>query len=108
MNMFFRQIWTDARLTLPNKISNVAVSTKLLRLINTNFFFCLFLNISSAIWKPDTYFMNSHSGYLHTTPTLNHLLRILENGRLLYSSRYVLFVIQSRSKKKHKIQLFSI
>jgi hypothetical protein len=44
--------------------------------------------------------MNSHSGYLHTTPTLNHLLRILENGRLLYSSRYVLFVIQSRSKKK--------
>ncbi|CAF0796546.1 unnamed protein product [Rotaria sp. Silwood1] len=71
MNLFFRQIWTDERLTLPNKISNVAVSTKLL----------------SAIWKPDTYFMNSHSGYLHTTPTLNHLLRILENGRLLYSSR---------------------
>ncbi|CAF4505732.1 unnamed protein product [Rotaria socialis] len=71
MNLFFRQVWTDERLTLPNKISNVAVSTKLL----------------SAIWKPDTYFLNSHSGYLHTTPTLNHLLRILENGRLLYSSR---------------------
>ncbi len=33
MNMFFRQIWTDERLTLPNKISNVAVSTKLLRFI---------------------------------------------------------------------------
>ncbi|CAF0848890.1 unnamed protein product [Rotaria sordida] len=71
MNLFFRQIWTDERLTLPNKISNVSVSTKLL----------------SAIWKPDTYFMNSHSGFLHTTPTLNHLLRILEHGRLLYSSR---------------------
>ncbi|UJR26096.1 hypothetical protein I4U23_007442 [Adineta vaga] len=71
MNLFFRQIWTDKRLTLPNQISNVAVSTKLL----------------SAIWKPDTYFINSHSAYLHTTPTLNHLLRILENGRLLYSSR---------------------
>ncbi|CAF1349053.1 unnamed protein product [Adineta steineri] len=71
MNLFFRQVWTDERLTLPNKISNVAVSTKLL----------------SAIWKPDTYFINSRSGFLHTTPTLNHLLRILENGRLLYSSR---------------------
>ncbi|CAF4424700.1 unnamed protein product, partial [Adineta steineri] len=30
MNLFFRQVWTDERLTLPNKISNVAVSTKLL------------------------------------------------------------------------------
>lgn len=33
MNMFFRQVWTDERLTLPNNISNVAVSTKLLRSI---------------------------------------------------------------------------
>ncbi len=43
----------------------------------------------SAIWKPDTYFINSHSGYLHTTPNFNHLVRILANGRILYSSRYV-------------------
>jgi len=33
MNLFFRQIWTDERLTLPNNISNVAISTKLLKLI---------------------------------------------------------------------------
>ncbi len=73
MNLFFRQIWTDKRLTLPDNISNVSVSTKLL----------------SAIWKPDTYFLNSNSAYLHKVPTFNHLLRILEHGRLLYSSRYV-------------------
>jgi len=54
----------------------------------------------SAIWKPDTYFMNSHSGYLHTTPTLNHLLRILENDRLLYSSRYVYLFINFIQKKE--------
>ena len=53
---------------------------------------------SSAIWKPDTYFINSHSAYLHTTPTFNHLLRILENGRLLYSSRcvFLLFLLKKQ------------
>ncbi len=57
--------------------------------------------VFSAIWKPDTYFMNSHAGYLHSTPTLNHLLRILENGRLLYSSRY-----DYKSKKKLNRTIF--
>ncbi len=59
--------------------------------------------VFSAIWKPDTYFMNSHAGYLHSTPTLNHLLRILENGRLLYSSRYV---YESKRKMKSNYFLF--
>jgi len=42
--MFFRQTWTDERLTLPNNISNVAVSTKLLRFIlqHTSFHFFQF------------------------------------------------------------------
>ncbi|CAF0929281.1 unnamed protein product, partial [Didymodactylos carnosus] len=74
MNCFFRQIWVDQNLTLPQEVSNISVSTKLL----------------SAIWKPDTYFLNSHSSWLHSIPTANRLLRILENGRLLYSSRITL------------------
>jgi len=54
------------------------------------FFFQLSLNVKmlEKIWKPDTYFYNGLSSYLHTITRPNKLLRISEHGDITYSMRY--------------------
>ncbi|GIY80013.1 gamma-aminobutyric acid receptor alpha-like [Caerostris extrusa] len=49
----------------------------------------LSLNIKmlEGIWKPDTYFHNGKGSYLHTITLPNKLLRIFQDGRVLYSMR---------------------
>ena len=43
------------------------------------------------IWKPPTYFLNSHSSILHTITSPNKFVRLSNVGVVLYSSRWVLY-----------------
>jgi hypothetical protein len=45
------------------------------------------------IWKPDTYFFNGLSSYLHTITRPNKLLRISEHGDITYSMRSALLKV---------------
>ena len=45
------------------------------------------IKMLDLIWKPDTYFYNGQGAYLHTTTTPNKLLRIRQDGTVLYSMR---------------------
>ena len=81
MDCYFRQYWRDERLGFTglkknhNKLSidQLSLNVKMLE----------------KIWKPDTYFHNGLSSYLHTITRPNKLLRISEHGDITYSMRYV-------------------
>lgn len=40
------------------------------------------------IWRPDTYFYNAKKSHIHTITVPNKLLRLSDNGDILYSMRY--------------------
>ena len=79
MDCYFRQYWRDDRLGF----SGLKKDTHSLQ-INS-----LSLNVKmlEKIWKPDTYFHNGLSSYLHTITRPNKLLRISEKGDITYSMR---------------------
>ena len=52
------------------------------------------IKMLEKIWKPDTYFHNGLSSYLHTITRPNKLLRISEHGDIIYSMRYNDFTLQ--------------
>ena len=80
MDCYFRQYWRDERLgftglkknTHKLSIDQLSLNVKMLE----------------KIWKPDTYFHNGLSSYLHTITRPNKLLRISEHGDITYSMRY--------------------
>ena len=76
MDAYFRQTWVDRRLQFEGEMEEMAVHIKLLE----------------RIWKPDTYFYNGRGSYLHTITTPNKLLRIKQDGTILYSMRSVLIL----------------
>ncbi|XP_071043648.1 gamma-aminobutyric acid receptor subunit alpha-6-like isoform X2 [Parasteatoda tepidariorum] len=71
MDCYFRQKWTDRRLMFEGPIPSLSLNIKMLE----------------GIWKPDTYFHNGKGSYLHTITLPNKLLRIFQNGQVLYSMR---------------------
>ena len=71
MDAYFRQTWIDKRLQFVGPMQEMAVHIKMLDLI----------------WKPDTYFHNGRGSYVHTVTTPNKLLRIKQDGTILYSMR---------------------
>ena len=46
------------------------------------------------IWRPDTYFYNGKQSYVHTITVPNKLLRISQDGDILYSMRFVLWLLK--------------
>ena len=74
MDAYFRQTWVDRRLQFKGPMTEMAVHIKMLDLI----------------WKPDTFFYNGRGSYLHTITTPNKLLRIRQDGKVLYSMRQVI------------------
>lgn len=40
------------------------------------------------IWRPDTYFYNGKHSHVHTITVPNKLLRLTQDGDILYSMRY--------------------
>ncbi|CAL1280786.1 unnamed protein product [Larinioides sclopetarius] len=71
MDCYFRQKWTDRRLMFDAPIPSLSLNIKMLE----------------GIWKPDTYFHNGKGSYLHTITLPNKLLRIFQDGQVLYSMR---------------------
>ncbi|KAK2155330.1 hypothetical protein LSH36_242g00015 [Paralvinella palmiformis] len=73
MDCYFRQSWVDHRLEFHgNGTPNVLPVS---------------IRILDRLWKPDTNFYNGKNSYLHTVTSPNKLLRINQNGRILYSMR---------------------
>ncbi len=72
VDVFFRQRWTDERLKFNGPMN-------ILRLNNL---------MASKIWTPDTFFHNGKKSVAHNMTMPNKLLRIMENGTLLYTMRY--------------------
>jgi hypothetical protein len=73
MDCYFRQYWRDSRLSFLGPIKNLSLSIKMLE----------------RIWRPDTYFYNGKHSYVHTITVPNKLLRITQEGDILYSMRSV-------------------
>uniref|UniRef100_A0A671SKN8 Gamma-aminobutyric acid receptor subunit alpha-2-like n=1 Tax=Sinocyclocheilus anshuiensis TaxID=1608454 RepID=A0A671SKN8_9TELE len=71
LDVFFRQRWTDERLKFNGPMN-------ILRLNNL---------MASKIWTPDTFFHNGKKSVAHNMTMPNKLLRIMENGTLLYTMR---------------------
>lgn len=40
------------------------------------------------IWRPDTYFYNGKQSHIHTITVPNKLLRLTQDGDILYSMRF--------------------
>ncbi|XP_037277173.2 gamma-aminobutyric acid receptor subunit alpha-6 isoform X1 [Rhipicephalus microplus] len=71
MDCYFRQTWYDRRLSFHGDIKVLSVSWQFLELV----------------WKPDTYFFNGKSSYLHKVTVPNKFVRLFHDGRLMYSMR---------------------
>ncbi|XP_071439191.1 gamma-aminobutyric acid receptor subunit alpha-3 [Hetaerina americana] len=73
MDCYFRQYWRDSRLSFSGAghIKSLSLSIKMLE----------------RIWRPDTYFHNGKNSYVHTITVPNKLLRIGQDGDILYSMR---------------------
>ena len=89
MDCYFRQYWRDTRLSFTGLKSNTH-SEKIDQL-------SLNVKMLEKIWKPDTYFHNGLSSYLHTITRPNKLLRISEHGDITYSMRYIYTFLSSYS-----------
>nr|XP_060510790.1 gamma-aminobutyric acid receptor subunit alpha-3 [Panthera onca] len=72
IDVFFRQTWHDERLKFDGPM-------KILPLNNL---------LASKIWTPDTFFHNGKKSVAHNMTTPNKLLRLVDNGTLLYTMSY--------------------
>lgn len=46
------------------------------------------------IWRPDTYFYNGKQSHIHTITVPNKLLRLTQDGDILYSMRYRKYIFE--------------
>ncbi|KAG2456022.1 GBRG2 protein, partial [Polypterus senegalus] len=77
IDIFFAQTWYDRRLKFNSTM-------KVLRLNS---------NMVGKIWIPDTFFRNSKKADAHWITTPNRMLRIWNDGRILYTLRYALWLL---------------
>lgn len=99
MDIYFRQYWRDARLSFKSPINRLSLSIKVSgyaivlkwkfkiimhKIYNQTLFDFQMLE---RMWKPDTYFYNAKKSHIHTITVPNKLLRLSENGDILYSMR---------------------
>ncbi|CDQ77332.1 unnamed protein product [Oncorhynchus mykiss] len=73
IDVFFRQSWKDERLKFDGPMN-------ILRLNNL---------MASKIWTPDTFFHNGKKSVAHNMTMPNKLLRIQDDGTLLYTMRQI-------------------
>lgn len=71
MDCYFRQYWRDTRLKFQGPMKTLSLSIKMLE----------------RIWRPDTYFYNGKHSHIHTMTVPNKLLRLTQDGDILYSMR---------------------
>lgn len=73
IDIFFAQTWYDRRLRFNSTLKALTLNT----------------NMVSRIWIPDTFFRNSKRADSHWITTPNQLLRIWNDGKVLYTLRYI-------------------
>lgn len=83
IDVFFRQSWKDERLKFKGPMA-------VLRLNNL---------MASKIWTPDTFFHNGKKSVAHNMTMPNKLLRITEEGTLLYTMRWANMSLHRGFKK---------
>ncbi|XP_013885707.1 gamma-aminobutyric acid receptor subunit alpha-5, partial [Austrofundulus limnaeus] len=71
IDVFFRQSWKDERLCFSGPMQMLALNNLL----------------ASNIWTPDTFFLNGKKSIAHNMTTPNKLLRLKDDGTLLYTMR---------------------
>lgn len=71
IDVFFRQSWKDERLCFTGPMQMLALNNLL----------------ASNIWTPDTFFLNGKKSIAHNMTTPNKLLRLKDDGTLLYTMR---------------------
>nr|XP_032811579.1 gamma-aminobutyric acid receptor subunit alpha-1-like isoform X3 [Petromyzon marinus] len=71
VDVFFRQSWRDLRLKFNGSMRILPVNNMMV----------------SHLWTPDTFFYNSKKSVAHNITTPNKLLRICDDGSLLYTMR---------------------
>ncbi|XP_076133704.1 gamma-aminobutyric acid receptor subunit alpha-5 [Alosa pseudoharengus] len=71
IDVFFRQSWKDERLRFKGPMDILPLNNLL----------------ASNIWTPDTFFLNGKKSVAHNMTTPNKLLRLKEDGTLLYTMR---------------------
>ncbi|TKC42972.1 hypothetical protein EI555_021230 [Monodon monoceros] len=74
IDVFFRQSWKDERLRFKGPMQRLPLNNLL----------------ASKIWTPDTFFHNGKKSIAHNMTTPNKLLRLEDDGTLLYTMRAVL------------------
>ncbi|KAI1884955.1 hypothetical protein AGOR_G00215220 [Albula goreensis] len=77
LNVFLRQQWNDPRLAYSEYPDNSLD---------------LDPSMLDSIWKPDLFFANEKGANFHEVTTDNKLLRIFQNGNVLYSIRLTLIL----------------
>lgn len=81
IDVFFRQSWRDERLKFDGPMQVLPLNNLL----------------ASKIWTPDTFFHNGKKSVAHNMTTPNKLLRLVDNGTLLYTMRWGGFNMTSLS-----------
>ncbi|XP_040391557.1 gamma-aminobutyric acid receptor subunit alpha-5 isoform X2 [Cygnus olor] len=71
IDVFFRQSWKDERLRFKGPMQRLPLNNLL----------------ASKIWTPDTFFHNGKKSIAHNMTTPNKLLRLEDDGTLLYTMR---------------------
>ncbi|KAJ8351789.1 hypothetical protein SKAU_G00232650 [Synaphobranchus kaupii] len=71
IDVFFRQSWKDERLRFKGPMEMLPLNNLL----------------ASNIWTPDTFFLNGKKSIAHNMTTPNKLLRLTDDGTLLYTMR---------------------
>lgn len=71
IDIIFAQTWTDSRLRYNSTMKILTLNS----------------NMVGLIWLPDTIFRNSKSADSHWITTPNQLLRIWNDGKILYTLR---------------------
>uniref|UniRef100_A0A8C5LZB4 Gamma-aminobutyric acid type A receptor subunit alpha5 n=1 Tax=Leptobrachium leishanense TaxID=445787 RepID=A0A8C5LZB4_9ANUR len=71
IDVFFRQSWKDERLSFQGPMNRLPLNNLL----------------ASKIWTPDTFFHNGKKSIAHNITTPNKLLRLEDDGTLLYTMR---------------------
>lgn len=71
IDVFFRQSWKDERLCFKGPMEKLPLNNLL----------------ASNIWTPDTFFLNGKKSIAHNMTTPNKLLRLQDDGTLLYTMR---------------------
>lgn len=80
LQITFREKWRDSRLDYSNHPYNGTIKQ-------------IVLTEPNKIWRPDIFFKNEKQGHFHEIITPNVLLRILQDGTILYSIRISLVLL---------------